>query len=291
MKLIAITRDTPLAKQLALLQKTHKLKKIGIEKADLTLAEYELLAKLSCTFLSADTHQLRISKNAAELASIQKACTLTEQAYMHILSTIRPGMTEKHIEQEIRRFYIQHGAQEAFRSIVAFGSHASVPHHLATDTELKKKDVVLVDLGAKVDGYCADLTRTFFMGTPTLQQKNIYNAVLETQLQAQEYIQASLQRKKPIIAGDVDNKARSYIEKKAYPPFPHALGHGIGMQVHEYPTLSPHSTAVMTTGMVFTLEPGIYIPGKIGVRIEDDYVIKNGMLLSLTHTSKELTIL
>ena len=186
------------------------------------------------------------------------------------------------------------GAQVAFPSIVAFGENAAIPHHMTGDTRLNKIDVVLIDFGARWKGYNSDCTRTHFVGKVPKKWKKIYETVKASQQAAIDYIskqyqtehqvtkQTSRSNKKAIELSDVDKVARNYITTRGYPTIPHSLGHGIGLEVHESPSLSPQSKDILQDGMVFSIEPGIYLPGEMGVRIEDLATIQNGKLLLLT---------
>jgi Xaa-Pro aminopeptidase len=162
---------------------------------------------------------------------------------------------------------------------------------LSGKTTLKKNDVILVDFGAKINNYCADVSRTFFIGTATKKQKEIYELVYETQQKTITHIQKLLRSGKPILSNEVDAFARANIQDKGYPPFPYSLGHGIGLQVHESPLLNPKHKDKMTNGMVFALEPGIHLTGEIGVRIEDNFFIKGKQLIQLTHSTRDLIAL
>lgn len=280
--LCEITATTPLTALLTTVCEKEALQKIGIETTNLTVAEYHNLKKLPATLSSADLRNIRLIKTAAEIAAIQQACALGDQAFDHVLSKIVEGVTEKQIAFELEFFIKQHGGDISFRSITAFGPHAAIPHHHTSDTPLTKNNFVLLDFGVKIDNYCSDMTRTIFLGTPTDEQKKMHQTVWEAQQKAIDYFGTSTS----ITAADVDRIARDYILSQQYPSIPHSLGHGIGLAVHEAPSLSPHSKDILTDGMVFSIEPGIYLPGFGGVRIEDLFVIENSKLRQLTTSPK-----
>lgn len=312
---------TPLLKEL--LSKNEVLS-LGVEANNLTLAEYIRFKKL-VKIVPLQIRSLRMKKTADEITKIKKACQIADLAFEKVIPQIKAGMTEKQIasflENEIRDL----GATISFRPIVAFGKNAAIPHHLTSDSprasvdarrgeagqRLKTNDLVLIDFGAKVDGYCSDMTRTFFHGNPTDEQKRVYNVVLQAQKKAIDYLNQELQimnqgqvakdsprlrrvetgqrlktGSKRINAKMVDQIARKYIETKGYPSIPHSLGHGIGLEVHEPPYLGPGSKDILEEGMVFSIEPGIYLSGKFGVRIEDLFTIKNNKLIRLTASPK-----
>lgn len=291
LKLVEITRQYPFSEGLQELVAKQKIKTLGFEENNLTVREFKKLSELSVSLKNADLHTLRLQKDRSEVTSLQKACTITDQGFAHILENIKPGMTEKAVESMIERFFLEHDAQLAFRSIVAFGQNTTIPHHLSGNTTLKKNDVILIDFGAKVDSYCADVSRTFFIGKATVKQKEIYTLVANTQSYICDQIKLQLKRKKKILSNELDKKAREFIAAQNYPPFPYSLGHGIGLQVHERPLLNPNFSDEIIEDMVFTLEPGIHLTEEIGVRIEDDYCVKNNQLHQLTHAPKELIIL
>jgi len=234
-------------------------------------------------------------KSAQEILLIEKACNLADKAMAFILKEIKEGVTEKKIRFKIVTFIKNNNSGISFRPIVAFGENAADPHHVTTLRKLKKGDFVMLDLGAKPNGYCSDITRTFFFGKPTDTQKRIYETVLVSQQKAIEYITSnlSLLTSKPIRLKmyDVDKAARDYIKIQDFEPMPHSLGHGIGQKVHENFRLSPKSKKILKPGMVFSIEPAIYIKGFGGVRIEDTVVLEEKGLRILTCFPKELTIL
>jgi Xaa-Pro aminopeptidase len=211
----------------------------------------------------------------------------------YILNELKIGVTEIEVAKKIEIFMLLHGASISFAPIVAFGKNSSSPHHVASDRKLNKNEIVLLDFGVKLNGYCSDMTRTVFFGKANDEQKEIYQAVSDSQLSAINYFNhqssiINLQSKIRIDASELDKVARQQIEVNDFLPFPHSLGHGIGLEVHEKPSLSPNSENELKDGMVFSIEPGIYLPDFGGVRIEDLFCVRNGKLEQLTRSSKKL---
>ncbi|MEK9178711.1 MAG: M24 family metallopeptidase, partial [Patescibacteria group bacterium] len=218
-----------------------------------------------------------------EIEKIKKACEIGDKVYSQTLKKIRIGVSEKELAKEIVRLIRTEGASLSFRPIVAFGKNAYEIHHKANDTKLRKNHgFIKLDLGAKFEGYCSDMTRTVFFGKATEKQKKIYGTVLEAQKKAMSLVKDGRR------AFDADKIARDYIKAQGFPLYPHTLGHGIGKKVHEGFRLGPKSKTILRNGMVFTIEPGIYLKGFGGVRIEDTFLLKNGKLESLTKSSKIL---
>ncbi|MDE6059540.1 MAG: aminopeptidase P family protein [Clostridia bacterium] len=229
-------------------------------------------------------------KTSKEIALIEKACEIAEDAYLSLLPEIKEGMTESEVaallEYKMRKF----GASGvSFETIVAFGANGSVPHHETGNTKLKFGDAVLIDFGCKYEGYCSDCTRTFLFGDDKKHEdfKKVYAQVLH----AHELV------KEKTVAGmtgrDSDEIARGYLRTKGLDKyFTHSLGHGIGLQIHEYPVLAPKSEQVLKDGMVFSDEPGVYLAGELGIRIEDSVYMTGGKVKSfMKKTERNLIIL
>jgi Xaa-Pro aminopeptidase len=286
-----IGRDQSFEDVLEKICQKETLVSIGFEEHDIRYAEYAWIAEVTKELVPVSLN-IRILKDSEEIAKIQEACDMGDKAFAHALSQIHRGVSEKDIQIQIELFLKQHNADISFRPIVAFGANSSMPHYESSPKRtLKNNECVLIDMGAKVAGYCSDMTRTVFFGKPTTEQKHIYQTVLDSQQKAIEYISKYLKEGKEIRANEPDTIAREYIISKGYPSIPHSLGHGIGIDVHEPPSLSPHSDVILRTGMVFSIEPGIYIPDFMGVRIEDLVVIEENSLRILTLSSKELIVL
>ncbi|MEO0091134.1 MAG: Xaa-Pro peptidase family protein [candidate division WOR-3 bacterium] len=225
---------------------------------------------------------LRSIKSKFELEKIKKAVATTDKVYAHIINMIRPNITEKDLANEID-YQIKKQADLSFPTIVAFADRSALPHAQPTNRKLKKGDVVLFDFGARFDYYCADMTRTVVFGKATSEIKKIYEIVLTAQKRAEENIKANQ------YCADIDKSARDLIREKGYGDyFGHGLGHGVGILVHEKPVLSEKSTEQLKVGQTVTVEPGIYLPNKFGIRIEDLVLVKSDYGEILTHSPKEL---
>ena len=266
------------------------VKKVGFEEDDMSYAMYESYKKAVNTELvpvSGLIEKIRLIKTPQEITIIKAAADIAEAAFEHILTFIAPGKTELEVSNELEFFMRKQGASSpSFDIIVASGLRSALPHGVATDKVIEKGDFVTLDFGALYNGYVSDVTRTVAVGEPSEKLKEIYQVVLDAQL-------LSLEKIKPGMTGiEADAIARDYIKSKGYgEAFGHSLGHGIGLEVHEGPGLSFRSDTVLEEGMVITIEPGIYLPGIGGVRIEDDAVVTATGLEKLTHSTKELLIL
>ena len=266
------------------------VKKLGFEKDDMSYAQFESYQKAlnpELVPVSGLVEKIRLIKTPQEIKIIKAAADIAEAAFDHILTFIAPGKTELEVSNELEFFMRKQGASSSsFDIIVASGLRSALPHGVATDKVIEKGDFVTLDFGALYNGYVSDVTRTVAVGEPSEKLKEIYQVVLDSQL-------LSLEKIKPGMTGiEADAVARDYIKSKGYgEAFGHSLGHGIGLEVHEGPGLSFRSDIVLEEGMVITIEPGIYLPGIGGVRIEDDAVVTATGLEKLTHSTKELLIL
>jgi Xaa-Pro aminopeptidase len=234
---------------------------------------------------------LRSIKEPEELEHITKAVELTDAAFEQVKTIIHPGITEGELAWEIEKFLRQNGSGGlAFDIIVASGPNSALPHAKPTVRRIQSGEPVLIDMGARVDGYCSDFTRTFCLekklSAISYQLSAIYNIVLQAQLTAIEGVKAGMS------AAQTDGLARSVIEQAGYGDnFGHSLGHGVGIAVHELPTIASNSPDLLVNGMVFTIEPGIYLPGWGGVRIEDMVTLERGKARVLTKSEKKEVIL
>ena len=237
--------------------------------------------------LNRQPQRLREVKDEKELELMSKACQLTGEAFERILSEIREGVTEKEIALKLDFDMLSHGASGlAFNTIVAGGAHGSLPHAVPGDYAFKKGDMITMDFGAKFGGYCADMTRTVALGTPSDEMRRVYDTVLTAQLRAQDAVMAGK------CCRDVDAIARDYIDEQGYEGrFGHGLGHAVGIDIHENPRFNTACNAILKENMVITVEPGVYLPGVGGVRIENSVVVKKDGCVSLTTPSRELIIL
>jgi Xaa-Pro aminopeptidase len=274
--------------------KNLQVRQVGFNAATLTVQHHrDLLKALKATKarvrlkpLERFVEALRKVKDEREIDAMKKAQRLTDKTFDYILGRLKPGKTEKEIAWEMEVFMRTHGAEQlAFPSIVATGANSALPHYSPGDVKIKKGDLVLFDFGASVDGYCADMTRTVVVGQPTPEQEKIYQIVLAAQM-------AVLANLKDGVKGrQADRVARQLITQAKYgDQFGHGTGHGVGLEVHEGPTLSVLSKDTLQSGNVVTVEPGIYISGWGGVRIEDLAVIRDGGCANLTGAPKKRLI-
>jgi len=264
---------------------------LGFEQDHVTYGVYsgytEQLTPISLVPVSGLVEELRIIKDAEELKIMQRAADLADETFSHVLTLLKAGKTEREIDLEMEMFMRSRGAtSSSFDTIVASGERSALPHGVASDRVIQGNEFVTFDFGALLDGYCSDLTRTVALGSPDPKLKEIYDIVLEAQLHALAHI-------KPGMTGrEADALARDIITRYGYGEyFGHSTGHGLGMEVHESPRLSKASDDILKPGMVVTVEPGIYLPGLGGVRIEDDIVITETGIQILTSSSKDYTVL
>jgi Xaa-Pro dipeptidase len=213
--------------------------------------------------------RLRIIKDETEQENMRKAAEIIDEAVVDLTKFIRPGMTEKDVKDRLEDFCLERGSSFSFPPIIASGPNSSMPHYNDYSRRIQEKDIVILDIGCVYNGYCSDTTRTVFVGEPTEEQKKVYNVVLEANKQAEQFVREGVK------ASDIDKKARSVIEDAGYGEyFVHRTGHGIGVAVHEEPYIMQSNDMVIEEGMAFSIEPGIYLPGKFGVRIEDIVIAK-----------------
>jgi Xaa-Pro aminopeptidase len=267
----------------------EKINNLAIDEDDLRISEVLRIKKV--VKISPDENiieKLRELKDELEIKDIKKACSLGDDVFKFILTQIKLGIIEKELAKKIEIFILENNAEVSFRPIVAFGENSSSPHHVASDRKLEKNEIVLLDFGVKAEDYCSDMTRTVFFGKVNSEHKRLYKTVLEAQTKAIELISSSINNHKSISGSQIDKVAREHILNDGYPTIPHSLGHGIGLEVHEKPSISPKSKDEIKIGMVFSVEPGIYIPGVGGIRIEDlVYIGKNGLQI-ITRANREL---
>ena len=256
--------------------------RMGFESQHMTVATYsafekaieesEDAAKPELAPTTGIVDQLRAVKDEQELKLLTKAVEIADQALEQVAPTIEPGVTEREVAWELEKAMRERGADSAaFEIIVGAGPNGALPHHRADDTVIRKGDAVVIDMGADYQGYCSDLSRTVFVGEPDETFRKVYDTVLRAQLAAEEEVRPGM------TGGEADAIARDIIAEAEYGDnFGHSLGHGIGLAVHEHPRLGPKSEEPLEDGMVFTIEPGIYLSGWGGVRIEDMVVLENG---------------
>lgn len=267
-------------------------RKIGFESASVTYEIFRQMRELIGNLPPGDRSELvptvgvvegmRAIKDAEEVAALERVIALGDAAFESVAERIEPGWTEQQVAWEIEQYVRTHGGDGmSFQTIVAGGPWGAMPHARARDVVLEAGHGVVIDMGALVDGYCSDMTRTIFLGEPDARFKSIYDIVLTAQLTAEELIEEDME-------GEAAHKlAHHVIEEAGYgEQFGHGLGHGIGLQVHEAPRIALRSTDVLKNGMVFSVEPGIYLTEWGGIRIEDLVVLENGRCRVLTAAPK-----
>jgi len=224
------------------------------------------------------TESIRVIKEPEETEKISRAARITAAALAHVEKVLRPGMSELELAWEIEKFMRENGSQPVpFPLIVAAGPNSALPHAVPSDYVIQAGEPVIVDIGSKFESYGSDLTRTFYIGEPDAAFRKIYRTVLDAQQTAISQIKSGM------TGLEADSIARDIISRAGYgEAFGHSLGHGIGLVTHENPRLGPASTDVLSDGMVFTIEPGIYISGWGGVRIEDDVILENGTIRKIS---------
>ncbi|MGI6085722.1 MAG: M24 family metallopeptidase [Acetivibrionales bacterium] len=265
---------------------------IGFEGQVLTVSEYnrikaEIAEIKSLISLESSIDRIRIIKDSEEIEDIQQAVLLGDKVFEHIIKYVKPGMKETELAAEIEYKMKKLGAKKpSFETIVAAGSRSAMCHGTATENVLKNGDAVVLDFGVIYRNYCSDMTRTIFIGEPNKELRKIYDIVITAQ-------QAALNG---IISGmsgyQADKIARDIIEANGYrEAFGHSLGHGVGIEIHEAPRLSANSDDILEDGMVFSIEPGIYVEGLGGVRIEDLVVLTDGKIRNFTTSPKDMIII
>ena len=267
------------------------VKTMGVEESVLTVSDLKQLqaALPHSTWKDASglIEDIRIIKDETELAAMERAIDLTDRCFSHMLTVLHAGMTEKQGALEIEMFLKSNGAQRlSFPTICVSGARTSLPHGEPSDKVMEPGDFVTMDFGCVVDGYCSDMTRTVAIGHVSEEQKEIYQIVRRAQ-------EAALQNLKAGIGwAEGDRFARDIIEEAGYGSyFGHGTGHGVGLEIHEAPTMSPRGRGTFREGMTVTVEPGIYLPKKFGVRIEDLAIVTSSGIINKVKSNKELIIL
>ena len=247
----------------------------------------ELIRKYKINNLVETEHIIekqRMIKDQEEISSLEKACEITDNCFQYILTYIKPGMTERQIADEIEEYYKKRTEGLSFETIVASGENTSKPHAVPTDRKIQENDIITIDMGCKVNGYCSDMTRTFFVGSVPEYIKPVYDLVLKNQVQTLEQMKDGISTRLLTKMVENDFKLNGY-------DLIHSLGHGVGMEIHEAPYVSYRSDTQLKENMVVTVEPGIYIPDEFGVRIEDFVVVTEKSHRNLTKCPKKLIIL
>ena len=266
------------------------LEQVGFESDTMSVDLLEACRKdLPCNLTAAPEliRNLRAAKDGEELDRMRRAQTIADRAFTNILDFIRPGVTEREVAARLVYELMLLGAERpSFDPIVAAGANGSMPHAVPGDTVLEPGMFITMDFGGIWHGYCADMTRTVALGQPTQEMRRVYDTVLEAQLAGLAAVRAG------VPGCEVDRAARSVIEQAGYGEyFGHALGHSLGLEVHESPNFSPAEQTVMPVGAVVSCEPGIYLPGRFGVRIEDVVILREDGCENITAAPKELLVL
>lgn len=274
----------------------HKISNLGVEESNLTVTQYKkfrkISGKISFTNISGDIEEVREVKNANEIKLIKKSQAINEKVFLEIKKIIQKWIEQKNrtkikeidLAYKIKELGHKFGAEDvSFEPIVGFGKNSSIVHHNPGNTVLKKGDPILIDMGMKYKGYCSDMTRMIFTGKPTEKQRKIYNLVLEAQQNAIQKIKAGISGKK------ADDFARDIIKKAGYGEFyGHSGGHGIGLDIHEVPSLAERYKKPLKENSIVTVEPGIYLEGEFGIRIEDMVLVTKNGTKNLTKITKKI---
>lgn len=286
-----VRQGDTLADTLGGIVEREQVTRLGIEDHVLSYRDGVVLTNLAKNLTSLEVvpaggivERLRLHKDGTEVSAIRRAAAIADAAFAHVLTVMKPGVSEAQVAFELETFMRSHGASHvAFETIVASGWRGALPHGVASTKPLENGELVTLDFGAVVDGYSSDITRTVAIGTPTSEQRQLYDFVLESQMRALSALRVGM------TGREADAVARSYLANHDLDEaFGHSLGHGLGLEVHEAPRLSKTSDDVLVQGMVVTVEPGAYLPGFGGVRIEDDvWFAPDGTVEILTHAPKE----
>lgn len=284
---------TDMARQLNELFEEYKVKTVGIESGYMTVESlYSLRKVLSAQML--DDPRLnsiilkhRCVKSEEEMAEIRAAQAITDKTFIHMLDLIKPGVSEKDLQLELDYYMLRNGATGlAFETILAAGANGSMPHAVPSDNVIKEGDFVTMDFGAAHNGYCSDMTRTVAVGKITEEQEKVYNLVLDAQLAAIDAVRAG------VPCNSIDKVARDMIYSAGYEGrFGHGLGHSLGLEIHENPRFSMLCSDITEVGTVMSVEPGIYLDGRFGVRIEDIVMITENGCEVITKSEKKLITL
>ncbi|MBV9313480.1 MAG: aminopeptidase P family protein [Pseudonocardia sp.] len=269
------------------------LSRLGFESGQVTVDGYAAMREVAeVTELARApdlVQRLRVIKDSGEVDALRSACSAADAAFADLIAGggLRPGRTEREVADDLERRMRAHGADgPSFESIVAAGAHSAVPHHRPTHTELASGDLVKLDFGARWGGYHSDMTRTVVLGRPAGWQRELYELVAAAQAAGRSALASGVE------AREVDSAARTVIDQAGRgAEFTHGLGHGVGLQIHEAPALAASATGKLVEGMTLTIEPGVYLAGRGGVRIEDTLVVRSDGAELLTHTDRELLAL
>lgn len=263
--------------------------RVGFEEKYVTYESYKNILQLYKINELVETEGIiekqRRIKDEEEIDNIKKACEITDKCFEFLKNYIKIGMTEREIAYKIEEFFIKNGAEGlAFKPIVASGANSSMPHSIVTDKKIEEGDIILIDLGCKYNGYCSDMTRTIFMGKMDETIKSAYDIVLQVQEQTISQMQAGANIKNITKSAEQELKINRF-------EIVHALGHGVGLDIHEMPVLTSKFDNLLKENMVIAVEPGVYIPKSFGIRIEDTVLVTKNGCIKLTKSEKNYTII
>ena len=286
-----VIEQKALCSQIIQLLKEHSASSMAIESHTMTVSELSKFKKaipniefVDSDLLSNSIAAMRIIKDENEIKNVKKAQEIAETAFDDILKFIKPGVTEREIALELDRCMLKNGAEAlSFETIALSGTSTSMPHGVPSDKQVKDGEFVLMDFGAVYNGYHSDMTRTVCIGKPSEEMEKVYNVVLSAQTACLEKAHAGM------TGSELDKIARDIIDDAGYGDFfGHSLGHGVGMEIHEAPNAAPLNKNILKSGAIVTVEPGIYIPGKFGVRIEDFVILTENGNVNLTKCAKNI---
>lgn len=277
----------PLMKKLAVSEIKTESERISVSRYNEVKRLFDFAEVTSDGSLDKKIGEIRTVKNEAEVVKIVKAQRIAERAFDYILGFISADKTEKEVALELEYFMLKNGADGlSFETICVSGKNSSLPHGVPTDKKIEKGDFITMDYGATTEFYHSDMTRTVAVGEVSSKQAEVYETVLNSQLAGLEKIKAG------IPCSEVDAVSRDIIKNAGYGEyFGHGLGHGVGVEIHELPTLNPSSKEILKSGHIVTVEPGIYLPGEFGVRIEDMALVTQEGAVNLTNCEKKLIVL
>jgi len=257
----------------------------GVRAIDLIdMSEY-----MKCKYINGETifEKLRLRKSEEEAELMAEAGRIADRTFEEVIKYIKPGITERDIASKIKELLIEFGGEElSFHPIVASGPNSSKPHYNDDNRVIEEQDIIVLDFGCRYKGYCSDTSRTIFVGEPTEEQKKIYEICLRATTEAKNAVREG------ITAEEVDKVARDIITKEGYGQyFINRTGHGIGLAVHEAPYIKNGNKQILETGMCFSIEPGIYIPGKFGMRIEDIVMVDGDKARVFNNSNRNMVII
>ncbi|MFC1501009.1 M24 family metallopeptidase [Elusimicrobiota bacterium] len=261
---------------------TLKLRNIGLNFAKVN---QQILAKINKKIKTKDTGDLlaslRLIKDDVEIRDIKSSCAIASKVFNKVKKLVKPGKTEMEIAFKIEEYFAKYSVRPSFTPIVASGPNTASPHHISSTRKLRPNDTVMIDMGCVYKGYCSDLTRTFFLGKITNSQNSLYYVLKKAQNQAIKRVKEDIQ------IGVIDSCARGIISDAGFGKnFVHSTGHGVGIDVHEEPKVNKANKGYLKAGMVITIEPGVYLPDKFGIRIEDTILVTKKGCKNLTDSAR-----